>query len=50
MGKGDIVRKVMLSAYNLGQVSGDYVFFSYRPFNNTAKFGNDSWKQVTPSR
>ncbi|XP_071788471.1 atrial natriuretic peptide receptor 1-like isoform X2 [Asterias amurensis] len=35
----------MLSAYNLGQVGVDYVFFSYQPFNNTLNFGNDAWRQ-----
>ncbi|XP_071788532.1 atrial natriuretic peptide receptor 1-like [Asterias amurensis] len=43
--KGHLVRKIMLSAYNLGQVGGDYVFFSYQPFNNTLNFGNDAWRQ-----
>ncbi|XP_071788533.1 atrial natriuretic peptide receptor 1-like [Asterias amurensis] len=43
--KGHLVRKIMLSAYNLGQVGGDYVFLSYQPFNNTLNFGNDAWRQ-----
>ena len=36
----------MISAYNLGMVSGDYVFISFHPFNNTKTFGDDSWNQV----
>ncbi|XP_022100537.1 atrial natriuretic peptide receptor 1-like [Acanthaster planci] len=42
---GNLVRKIMISAYHLGMVSGDYVFFSYHPFNNTKSFGRDSWNQ-----
>ena len=46
---GDSVRKIMISAHNLGMVGGNYVFISYHPINNTKSFGADSWYQVNNS-
>ena len=45
--RGDTVRQIMLSAYDLQLVTGKYVFFSYHPFNNTLLYGADSWNVVS---
>ena len=43
---GEIVRKLMLEAFDMGLINGDYAFFSFYPFNNKLFFGNDDWQQV----
>ena len=43
---GPIVRELMVEAYDLGFINGEYAFFSFYPFNNRFIFGDDNWKQV----
>ena len=43
---GPRVREIMLAAYEMGLINGEYAFFSYYPFNNKFLFGDDNWKQV----
>ncbi len=43
---GPIVRKLMLQAYDMGLINGEFAFFSFYPFNNRFIFGDDNWQQV----
>ncbi|XP_041460790.1 atrial natriuretic peptide receptor 1-like [Lytechinus variegatus] len=42
---GDTLREIMLHAYDLDLINGDYAFINIIPFRDEQLFGNDSWKR-----
>ncbi|XP_078693882.1 atrial natriuretic peptide receptor 1-like [Branchiostoma floridae x Branchiostoma belcheri] len=42
---GDLIRRLMLTAHDLGLTGGDHVFFCLRYFRHDEIFGNFSWKK-----
>ena len=43
---GPRVREIMLAAYDMGLINGEYTFLSTYPYNNTFLYGNGNWNQV----
>ncbi|XP_072028830.1 atrial natriuretic peptide receptor 1-like [Amphiura filiformis] len=43
---GPDVRQLMLEAFDMDLINGDYAFFSFYPFNNKLFFGDDNWRKV----
>ncbi|XP_022084585.1 atrial natriuretic peptide receptor 3-like [Acanthaster planci] len=41
----DVVRDIMIKAYQAGYTSGEYVFFSVHLINNRWRFGDSSWQR-----
>ena len=44
---GDTLREIMLSAYDLELLNGEYAFINIIPFRDKKLFGDDSWYRVS---
>lgn len=44
---GDTLREIMLHAYDLDLINGDYAFINIIPFRDEQLFGDDSWERVS---
>ncbi|XP_054752067.2 atrial natriuretic peptide receptor 1-like [Lytechinus pictus] len=42
---GDTLRSIMLNAYDLNLLNGEYAFINIIPFRDVDIFGNDSWER-----
>eukprot|EP00057_Strongylocentrotus_purpuratus_P025301 XP_011679775.1 PREDICTED: atrial natriuretic peptide receptor 1-like isoform X2 [Strongylocentrotus purpuratus] len=42
---GDTLREIMLHAYDLDLINGDYAFINIIPFRDEQLFGDDSWER-----
>lgn len=44
---GPVIRQLMLDAYDLGYINGEFVFFNIYPFTDDLQFRDFTWRAVS---